>query len=183
MADVWEKYLFNSKILEAIDYVESISKEKPANERILKYMARSNLELQEEVLQMLRENLGEEGILENRGDDLNQCFYLKESIESYTKKREKETEIIDLREDDTPGTLILEMLTPLPNKNISDDIKESDDFFDRHASTCLNPKNNNENNVSIPVYKQLLFSQEEQIKSQRKSIFYFEKNWKVSKGH
>ena len=45
------------------------------------------------------------------------------SIESYTKKREKETEIIDSRENDTPGTPILEMLTPLPNENISGDIR------------------------------------------------------------
>ena len=40
-------------------------------------MARSNLKLQEEVLQMLLDNLEEEGILENRGDYSNQCFYLK----------------------------------------------------------------------------------------------------------
>ena len=64
-------------------------------------MARSNLELQEEIFQMLLENLKEEGILENCEDDLNQCFYLKESIESYAQKREKVTEIIDSREDDT----------------------------------------------------------------------------------
>ena len=37
-------------------------------------MARSNLKLQEEVLQMLLDNLEEEGILENRGDDSNRCF-------------------------------------------------------------------------------------------------------------
>ena len=56
------------------------------------------------------------------------------------------------------------MLTPFRNENISGDIKELEDFFDRQASTCLKPKNNNENNVSIRVCKQLLFSQEEQIK-------------------
>ena len=48
------------------------------------------LELQEEVLQMLLESLEEKGILENRADDLNECFYLEESIESYTKKRERD---------------------------------------------------------------------------------------------
>ena len=40
-------------------------------------MAGSNLELQEEVLQMLLEKPEEGGILENCGDDSNQCFYLK----------------------------------------------------------------------------------------------------------
>ena len=82
-------------------------------------MARSNVTLQEEVLQMLIDNLEEEDILENRGDDSNQCFYLKKSIESYTKKRQKVTEIIDSRDDDSQGRSILEMLTPLPDQNIS----------------------------------------------------------------
>ena len=35
------------------------------------------LELQEEILQMLLESLEEKGILENRADDLNECFYLR----------------------------------------------------------------------------------------------------------
>ena len=86
MADVSDKDLYDLKILEAIDYIKSVSKKKPAKERILKFMARSNLKLQEEVLQMLLDNLEEEGILEHRGDDSSQCFYLKESIENYTKR-------------------------------------------------------------------------------------------------
>ena len=94
VADVYDKDLYQLKMLEAIDYIKSVSKKKPTKGRILKYMARSNLKFQEEVLQMLLDNLEEEGILENRGDDSNQCFYLKESIESYSKKRKKATEII-----------------------------------------------------------------------------------------
>ena len=74
------------------------------------------------------------------------------------------------------------MLTPLPNQNISGDIKELEDFFDRQASTCLKSKNIKKDNVSIHVCQQLFFSQEEQIKSQREFIFFFEKNWKVRKG-
>ena len=64
-------------------------------------MARSNLKFQEEVLQMLLDNLEEEDILEYRGNDSNQCFYLKESVKSYTKKRKKVTEIIESTEDNT----------------------------------------------------------------------------------
>ena len=101
MADVCYKDLYDLKTLEAIDYIKSVSKKKPTKERILKFMARSNLKLQEEVLQMLLDNLEEEGILENLGVDSSQCFYLKESIESYTKRRQKASEIIDSREDDT----------------------------------------------------------------------------------
>ena len=66
-------------------------------------------------------------------------------IQSYTKKREKETEIIDSREDDTLDMSILEMLRPLPNKNISGDIKELEDFFDIQESIY------NKNNVVIRV--------------------------------
>ena len=124
MADVSDKDLYDLKILEAMYSIKSVSKKKPTKERILKYMARSNLKLQEEVLQMLFDNLKEEDILENRGDDSNQCFYLKESIESYTKKGEKATEIVDSTEDDTQDRPTLEMLAPLPNQNISGDIKE-----------------------------------------------------------
>ena len=124
MADVSDKDLYDLKILEAIDSIKSVSKKKPTKERILKYMARSNLKLQEEVLQMLLDNLEEEDILENRGDDSNQCFYLKESIESYTKKGEKATEIVDSTEDDSQDRPTLEMLALLPNQNISGDIKE-----------------------------------------------------------
>ena len=156
MADECDKDLSNLKILEAIDYIKSVTKTKSPKVRILKCMARRNLELQEDVLQMLTENIEEECILENRGDDLNQCFYLKKSIDSYTKKREKETEIINSREDHTPGTPILEMLTLLPNKNISDNVKELEGYFDSQTSTCLKPKSNNKNNASIHVYKQLL---------------------------
>ena len=101
MVDICDKDLYDLKILKTIDYIKSITKKKPTKERILKYMARSHLKLQEEVLQMLLDNLEEEGILENRGDDSSQCFYLKESIESYTKRRQKASEIIDSREDDT----------------------------------------------------------------------------------
>ena len=101
MADVCDKDLYDLKILEAVDYIKHVSKKKPTKARILKFMARSNLKLLEEVLQMLLDNLEEEGIVENLGVDSSQCFYLKESIESYTKRRPKATEIADSREDDT----------------------------------------------------------------------------------
>ena len=87
-------------------------------------MARGNLKLQEEVLQMLLDNLKEEDILENCGDDSSQCFCFKESIESYAKRRQKATEIIDSREGDTQGRPILEPHTPSPIQNISSDITE-----------------------------------------------------------
>ena len=86
------------------------------------------------------------------------------------------TEIIDSREHDTQGRPILEMLTPLPNQNISDDAKELEDFFKRQAiSTCLKSKNDKSDNVSIHVCQQLFFSQDERIKSQREFIFFLQK--------
>ena len=124
---------------------------------------------------MLLHNLEGECILENRGDDSSQCFYLKESIESYTWRRQKATETIDSREDDTQGKPILEMLTPLPNQNISGDIKKLENFFDRQASTGLKSKNYKKYNISTHVCQQLFFSQEEQIKSKREFIFFLRK--------
>ena len=52
MADVCDKDLYDLKILAVINCIKSVSKKKPTKERILKYMARNNLKLQEEVLQM-----------------------------------------------------------------------------------------------------------------------------------
>lgn len=101
--EVCDKNLFYLQILEAIDYIDSVSKNKPTKERIQKNMARSNLELQEEALQSLTKNLEKEGIQENHGD-------FKKSLESYMEKMEKELEIIDSIEDDDRGTLILEFL-------------------------------------------------------------------------
>ena len=60
----------------------------------------------------------------------------------------------------TMGTPILEMLTPLLNKNIYSDIKELEEF-DRQAGTYLKPNNNNKSNVSTHVCQQLSFSQED----------------------
>ena len=67
------------------------------------------------------------------------------------------------------------MLTPLPNQNISGDIKELEDFFDRQAGKCLKSKNDKKDNISIHVCQQLFFSQEEQVKFQREFIFFFSK--------
>ena len=61
------------------------------------------------------------------------------------------------------------MLTPLPNQNISGDINELEDFFDRQASTCLKSKHKKKDNDSIHVCQQFFFSQEEQMKSQNSS--------------
>ena len=52
MADVCGKDLYDLKILTVINCIKSVSKKKPTKERILKYMTRNNLKLQEEVLQM-----------------------------------------------------------------------------------------------------------------------------------
>lgn len=70
----------------------------------LKDIARGNLELQEEILQMLLENLEEESILENDGDDSSQCLF--ERIYRKLYKEKKKREIIDSIEDDTPGTIV-----------------------------------------------------------------------------
>ena len=69
----------------------------------LKDIARGNLELQEEILQMLLENLEEESILENDGDDSSQCLFERIYRKLY---KEKKKEIIDSMEDDTSVTIV-----------------------------------------------------------------------------
>ena len=73
------------------------------------------------------------------------------------------------------------MLTPLPNQNISGDIKELEEFFDRQASTCLKSENNKKDNVSIHVCQQSFFSKEGRIKSQREFIFFLRKELESKK--
>ena len=100
---------------------------------------------------------------------------MKESTGSYTKRRRKETEITDSSEDDTQGRPVWKCIHRCQIKNISGDIKELEDFFDKQARTCSKSKNNKKDNVNIHVCQQLFFSQEEQIKSQREFIFFLRK--------
>ena len=89
MADVSDKDVYDLKILEVIDYIKSVSKKKPKKERIVKYMASSNLKLQEDVLQMLPDNL-EEGILENRGDDSTVFLFERVFRKLYKEKKKSD---------------------------------------------------------------------------------------------
>ena len=98
---------------------------------------------------------------------------MKKSFES-KERRGKYRKRLKL-EGDTLGTRILEIFTPLPNKNISGDENELDDFTHRHVSKYLISKSNNKNNVNIHVCQQLHFSQEEQIESQREYICFSRK--------
>ena len=94
-------------------------------------------------------------------------------MERYAKRRQKVTEIIDSREDDTQGRPIFEMYNRC--QNTSRDIKELEDFFHRQASTYLKSENNKKDNVNIHVCQQYFFNPKEQIKSQREFIFFLRK--------
>ena len=59
--------------------------------------------------------------------------------------KERKRQIIDSRQDDTPGTPIWEMFIPLLNKNNSGNMKDLEDFFGRLACTCFKPKNYKKN--------------------------------------
>ena len=73
MADVSNKDIFNivhimydSKILEAINHIENISKKKPVD-NIHKYLVIHDLELEKELLQVFLDNLQEEDYVEIYG--------------------------------------------------------------------------------------------------------------------
>lgn len=69
---------------------------------------------------MLLKNIEEEGILENHSDDSKLFLFEWINRKLYKEKRDQDR-------NDNPDTTILEILAPLPNKNI----KEFEDFFDR----------------------------------------------------
>ena len=93
MADVCVKDLFDLKMLEAIDYIKCVGKKKPTKERVLKHMARSNLELLEEVLQMLKSRKRKHSRKSWRSFISLSLF--KRIYKSHAKKREKEGGNID----------------------------------------------------------------------------------------
>ena len=88
MADVCVKDLFDLKILEAIDYIKCVGKKKPTKESVLKHMARSNLELLEEVLQMLKSRKRKHSRKSWRS--FIPLFLFKRIYKSRAKKREEE---------------------------------------------------------------------------------------------
>ena len=60
MADVNDKVMYDSKILEAINHFKNISKKKLTVDNIHKYLVIHDLELEKELLQVFLDNLQEE---------------------------------------------------------------------------------------------------------------------------
>ena len=52
MADVSNKDMYDSKMLEAINHIKNISKKKSTADLIYKYLANHDLELEKEILQV-----------------------------------------------------------------------------------------------------------------------------------
>ena len=57
MATVYDKSLYDSKILEAITHVKNISKKKPTIENIHKYLVKHQLTFDKVLLQVILDNL------------------------------------------------------------------------------------------------------------------------------
>ena len=60
MADVSNKDMYDSKILEAMNRVKNISKKKPTVDNIHKYLVNHDLDLEMKLLQAFLDNLEEE---------------------------------------------------------------------------------------------------------------------------
>ena len=64
MADLSNKDMYNSKILEAINHIKNISKKKPTVDNIHRYLVNHDLDLEKELLQVFLDNLQEEDNVE-----------------------------------------------------------------------------------------------------------------------
>ena len=60
MADVSNKDMYDSKILEAIDHIKNISKKKSTVDNNRKYLVNHDLDLEKELSQVFLDNLQEE---------------------------------------------------------------------------------------------------------------------------
>ena len=65
---------FFIKVVDAINYVTSASKKKPTSSRIQKYLFKSAIDIQDGLLDILLDQLEEEGVIVNYGD-VNESTY------------------------------------------------------------------------------------------------------------
>ena len=75
MADVSNKDMYDSKILEAISHIKNISKKKSTVDNIHKYLVNHDLELKKEFLQVFLDNLQEEDDVEIYGSKNKEKWY------------------------------------------------------------------------------------------------------------
>ena len=61
-------------MVDAINYVTSVSKKKPTSSRIQKYLFKSAIDIQDGLLDILLDQLEEEGVIVNYGD-VNESAY------------------------------------------------------------------------------------------------------------
>ena len=82
MAIVYDKSLYDSKILETINHVKNISKKKYTIENIHKYLVKHQLTLEKVLLQELLDNLVEENNLEIYKSNSNEiCYNVKKNTD------------------------------------------------------------------------------------------------------
>ena len=69
-----EQSQFFIKVVDAINYVTSVSKKKSTSSRIQKYLFKSAIDIQDGLLDILLDQLEEEGVIVNYGD-VNESTY------------------------------------------------------------------------------------------------------------
>ena len=92
MATVYDKSLYDSKILEAINHVKNISKKKSTIENIHKYLVNHQLTLERVLLQELLDNLVEENNLEIYESNSNEICYNAKKNTDFIEDKDTDTD-------------------------------------------------------------------------------------------
>ena len=74
MADVSDKAVLDKKIVEAIDYIKTVSKKKVTLQKLHKHLSKDGITIDENFLKSLLDELEEVGVVENQGTE-NECFF------------------------------------------------------------------------------------------------------------
>ena len=127
MADVNDKVMYDSKILEAINHFKNISKKKLTVDNIHKYLVIHDLELAKELLQVFLDNLQEEDNVEICGNrNKEKCYNVKFSANNSSIISIKE----NIMECSTDTTISLDTNTPLKTSSNNPCIRELKNFID-----------------------------------------------------
>ena len=130
IADVSNKDMYDSKILEAINHITNISKKKPTVDSIHKYLVNHDVEDEEELLQVFLDNLQQEDNVEIYGNrNKEKCYNVKVSENNSSITTTKE----NITESNTDTPISLDTNTPFKTSSNNLCIRDLENFIDNQV--------------------------------------------------
>ena len=159
------------KMVDAINYVTSVSKKKPTNSRNQKYLFKNAIDIQDGFLEILLEQLEEEGVAVNYGDRNESAYKVVKDLNSLRNPI--------ISEDKWKGTVndTLDSSFSL-SKSKGDTVTELEGFMEKNANKIVTHKEGRNDNP----YEFLISAQEKQLKMQSEIIFYLRKEMDCLRG-